>query len=792
MNDEQDPSAGRDEIGDLARAAMQRHVEGVEADEDILARITGELEADPAIGSAPRESPSGFGRSRTRGPWPLVVAAAALAVVLGGLATWNRLTPDRLEVTVAPEVTGEPVNFLIVGTDAALEDRLEDRGDTVNADMMAVVRIDPGSGTVDILSLPRDLALSLADSPSKLGHVRAAEGTNALIEQIQSRFGIAVNHYVELDPQAFVELVDEAGGVEIDVLADSLHDKGTGLDLSGPGCRTLDGTAALQLARSRHLEVTNGGITTPESTGDIGRQQRQRVILEALLRGLATRFSDRGEVLDLFLSGALGKVKVDSELDVGGLLDLAEAMPTEPQVELHELPLQPFTDQGGVAGLQVSTSQRATDVLAQFGGHVPTPLVDQSSEPPEIVPAPQPVIAPCASPGALDAAHSDCSPRKVYVQLEPQTIAERTTDVDQALGSIPGIVSAEYWDPERSYAEFQELFANEPDVVHSVTPEDLPASFRVEMEEDHRREDWPNGSPAEGSPWQRIEELPGVLRVTAAGDYCRALNQASSTTAEPVIDEAPLPLASEAPSMPTTIVGVREDGWLLAVDLLTGEQTKVAFHGDPGAEVEYAAEVMYIDAVSVDQAGGWVYYSTCCEPAAGITYRVRLDGSSPEPEELGGGAYPSVSPDGRWVAVGEAQDIRIFDAADPSRDTRLELEGSVSQIAWSPSGDRLMVAFGEPQRSGAAQLVGFNGIEEPLEDLGQIDGADLIGFTPAGEPDPTTTGDGRQSMVTKTQDASGWWTLWVAEGGELYTGEVFDPEKRIGLESMPSFMTADW
>ena len=399
---------------------------------------------------------------------------------------------------------------------------------------------------------------------------------------------------------------------------------------------------------------------------------------------------------------------------------------------------------------------------------------------------------PGPSTPASAAVEPRCSTRVAFVYLEPTVTEDQRTDVDQALSGIAGIASAEYWDLDRSYAEFQELFAEQPDLLASVAPEDLPTSFRVELAEDLRGEDWPNGSPAEGSPWQRIEELPGVLRVTATGDHCRARQQTSPTATEPVIEEAPLPLAAEAPPMPHTVVGVREDGWLLAVDLLTAEQTKLAFHGDPAAKVEFAAQTMYIDAVSVDPVGGWVYYSTCCEPAAGITYRVRLDGSSPQPEELGGGAYPSVSPDGRWVAVGVAQDIRVFDATDPSKRTRMKLDGSVSQIAWSPAGDRLMVNFGEPQRSGAAQLVGFNGVDEPLDDLGPIEGADLIGFTPTGEPDPTATGDGRQSMRTKTQDASAWWTLWVKDPGELYTGEVFDPEKRIGRGSLPSFMTADW
>lgn len=247
----------------------------------------------------------------------------------------------------------------------------------------------------------------------------------------------------------------------------------------------------------------------------------------------------------------------------------------------------------------------------------------------------------------------------------------------------------------------------------------------------------------------------------------------------------------DAPPMPSALAAVLTDGHLVALDLAAGERIELAFHGDPAAEVGVAAEVSFIDGVSVDLAGGWVYYSTCCEPAPGITYRVRLDGSTSEPELLAYGAYPSVSPDGRWLALGVANSLRVLSVDDPTRATSRELGGSIGEIAWSPLGDQIMVAFVEPFADPQGSLLGFHGVDEALSDLGGLD-VDLSGFTSAGVPDPVSTGDDLQTWVGRSQDPSGWWTLWVSEQGDLYEGADFPPTRRLGRDELPRFLAADW
>ena len=62
------------------------------------------------------------------------------------------------------------------------------------------------------------------------------------------------------------------------------RDTYSGLDLPGPGCRTLNGDAALAWVRSRHLQIEqpNGVWTDASPRADLDRQDRQQEFIRAL------------------------------------------------------------------------------------------------------------------------------------------------------------------------------------------------------------------------------------------------------------------------------------------------------------------------------------------------------------------------------------------------------------------------------------------------------------------------------------------------------------------------------
>ncbi len=125
---------------------------------------------------------------------------------------------------------------------------LEEEAGGQRSDTIMLLRIDPEDETAHLLSFPRDLYLPLAgDRGSDKINAAYAQGRQVLIDTIQQNFGLAINHYVEIDFIAFRDIVDEIGGVPL-YFERPVRDKHTGLSVTEPGCHVLDGRSALHFA----------------------------------------------------------------------------------------------------------------------------------------------------------------------------------------------------------------------------------------------------------------------------------------------------------------------------------------------------------------------------------------------------------------------------------------------------------------------------------------------------------------------------------------------------------------
>jgi cell division transport system permease protein len=65
------------------------------------------------------------------------------------------------------------------------------------------------------------------------------------------------------------------------------------------------------------------------------------------------------------------------------------------------------------------------------------------------------------------------------VYLQPNVTGNQRTAIGHELLTDPRVKSIRYVNQSEAYAEMQKLFANQPDLVNSVTPKDLPPSYRV-------------------------------------------------------------------------------------------------------------------------------------------------------------------------------------------------------------------------------------------------------------------------------------------------------------------------
>lgn len=232
-----------------------------------------------------------------------VVSAAAGALVAAALATTpllqSQLSPEDAtafeqdDISAAsnlqiPQLT-RPVNILVIGVKVLTADvqnppaDLQDAGyqalvDSFDglADTMLLVRFNPDTQQMVVLSLPRDTQIYTP----KLGTARlnatnynggpaaTARATSELLD------GIAIDRYVRINVQGVEKLVDALGGVELYVPYDMKYQDDSQhlyIDLK-EGRQRLNGSQALQFLRFRH-----------DQYGDIGRIQRQQMLMRALV-----------------------------------------------------------------------------------------------------------------------------------------------------------------------------------------------------------------------------------------------------------------------------------------------------------------------------------------------------------------------------------------------------------------------------------------------------------------------------------------------------------------------------
>lgn len=165
-----------------------------------------------------------------------------------------------------------PISLLLMGID-------EREGDVGRADTLMVATINPQSGDIKIVSIPRDTLITLPGTNGQLDKINATyayDGVPYVIETVEEYLEIPITFYAQINFQGLVDLVDAVGG--IDVYADfaftvqDSEENSNAIEIK-EGLQHLNGEEALGYARMRKQD--------PQ--GDWGRQERQREVIQALV-----------------------------------------------------------------------------------------------------------------------------------------------------------------------------------------------------------------------------------------------------------------------------------------------------------------------------------------------------------------------------------------------------------------------------------------------------------------------------------------------------------------------------
>jgi LCP family protein required for cell wall assembly len=180
-----------------------------------------------------------------------------------------------------PDITlrQERVNLLLLGIDQREIEKGPWRTDTI-----MLVSIDPATNSAAMLSIPRDLWVTIPgygenriNMAHYLGDARNYPGGGVALAQktVWYALGVPVHYYVRINFDAFERMVDAIGGITVNVER-AIHDEEYPTNDYGimvvdipAGIQTMDGKTALQYARSRH------------GTGDFDRMARQQAVIMA-------------------------------------------------------------------------------------------------------------------------------------------------------------------------------------------------------------------------------------------------------------------------------------------------------------------------------------------------------------------------------------------------------------------------------------------------------------------------------------------------------------------------------
>lgn len=173
----------------------------------------------------------------------------------------------------AVEPLKDNVSILFIGVD---ESDLRKENGNSRSDALLVATLNNKKKTVKLLSIPRDSYVydPNRDRKDKINHAHAFGGTKGTIDTVENLLEIPIDYYVKMNFNAFIDVVDAVGGIDVEVPYDyvELDENDQRTVQLKKGLQHLDGRHALALARTRKLD------------SDVERGKRQQMILEAIAK----------------------------------------------------------------------------------------------------------------------------------------------------------------------------------------------------------------------------------------------------------------------------------------------------------------------------------------------------------------------------------------------------------------------------------------------------------------------------------------------------------------------------
>jgi LCP family protein required for cell wall assembly len=235
-----------------------------------------------------------------------------------------------------------------------------------------LVKVDPATGSAQLLSLPRDLLVEIpGHGTNRINAAYSFGGAPLMVRTVKEVTGLPIHHYVEVDFVGFRSIVDEMGGVTINFPYEA-RDLNSGLFV-GTGPQRLNGEQALAFARSRHYQELQDGEWVSVEASDIGRTKRQQQLVLAIISALKTpaTLTETGSVVGSFAR----HLSVDTALLESSLIQLAFQMRSISADTIETATLASYGDDYNGMSIVRMDQPRARTMIASFANGVPMTAV---------------------------------------------------------------------------------------------------------------------------------------------------------------------------------------------------------------------------------------------------------------------------------------------------------------------------------------------------------------------------------------------------------------------------------
>ena len=227
-----------------------------------------------------------------------ILTATLLGFVIDVLKNYNHNEIDDPDIMQIQPIDDQIMNIALFGIDSRSQNF------SGLSDSIMILSINTGTGDIKLISVMRDSFVKMPDyngksyKPNKINSAYSRGGPSYAIKTLNQNFGLDIKEYATVNFFGMAEIIDAAGGIEIEVLQreinakyglnDNVREQASKLGVepqlvTKAGKQTLTGMQAVAWARIRSVSTSEG------TANDYGRTDRQRVVMEQLLnKALAT------------------------------------------------------------------------------------------------------------------------------------------------------------------------------------------------------------------------------------------------------------------------------------------------------------------------------------------------------------------------------------------------------------------------------------------------------------------------------------------------------------------------